>query len=263
MKSTAITLLTDFGTADHYAAAMKGVILGIAPDARITDITHEIRPYAITEAAYTLAQAWTCFPEGTVHLVVVDPGVGSARRPIVAETAGHYFVAPDNGVLTLVLENARVHEVTSSRLFRQPVSRTFHGRDIFAPVAAHLANGVAVDEMGPRVENYARLDIASPVQTASGWRGRILKVDRFGNLITNFQSDQWLPRIARGFEMTLGQARVSRVVSKVVSNYADAGEGLFVIPGSAGFLEVSARQTSAARIAGIESGDVVELRAAL
>src|SRR5580698_5609718 len=142
MKRPVITLLTDFGSADHYVGAMKGILLSICPDAQLVDISHEITPYAIAEAAFTLAQAWTCFPEGTVHLIVVDPGVGSARRPILAEAGGHYFVAPDNGVLTMLFASTAKHnarEITTARYFRKPVSQTFHGRDIFAPVAARLA----------------------------------------------------------------------------------------------------------------------------
>src|SRR5579863_1874272 len=165
MKRPVITLLTDFGSADHYAGAMKGVMLGICPDAQLVDISHEIAPYAITEAALTLSLAWTCFPEGTVHLVVVDPGVGSARRPIAVAAAGHYFVAPDNGVLTILYDAVgvrEVREITASRYFRRPVSRTFHGRDIFAPVAAHLANGLAPAEFGDAIEDYVQLGFAKP-----------------------------------------------------------------------------------------------------
>src|SRR5579872_6278353 len=135
MNRPIITLLTDFGTSDHYVAAMKGVMLTICPDARLMDITHEVQPYAIGDAAFTLSQAWPYFPKGSVHLIVVDPGVGSARRPIVAEAGGHLFVAPDNGVLTMVAASAgsgfRAREITAGEFFRQPVSRTFHGRDIF------------------------------------------------------------------------------------------------------------------------------------
>lgn len=238
MRRPVITLLTDFGTADHYVGAMKGVMLGIAPNANLVDISHEISPYAIAEAAYTLAQSWRCFPEGTVHLVVVDPGVGSARRPIAAECGRQFFVAPDNGVLTMAVgDGARVHEITAARLFRHPVSRTFHGRDVFAPVAAHLASGVELPEVGPRVEDWVRLDSGTD-------EGRILKVDRFGNLITSFETENWLPRLAGGFEMRVGNA----VVSRLALSYADGGDGLFVIPGSAGFLEISARQASAAEL---------------
>src|SRR5947209_1391500 len=152
MKARAITLLTDFGSADYYVAAMKGVILGIHPEAQLVDISHEITPFGIPQAAFVLSQAWQHFPKGTVHLIVVDPGVGSERRPILAEAGGQRFVAPDNGVLTMALESLgggpAMHEITNDQFFRKPTSRTFHGRDIFAPVAAHLANGTRLDEFG-------------------------------------------------------------------------------------------------------------------
>src|SRR3569623_993574 len=151
MKRPIITLLTDFGTSDHYVAAMKGVILGICPQAELIDITHDITPYAIAEGAYTLAQAWRCFPRGTTHLAVVDPGVGTERRAILAEEDGHRFVAPDNGLLSFILAAhpaATVRENSESRFFRDSVSSTFHGRDIFAPVSAHLARGIAPEQLG-------------------------------------------------------------------------------------------------------------------
>ena len=203
-----ITLLTDFGSADHYTGAMKGVILGICPDAQLVDISHEITPYAIAEAAFTLSQAWTCFPAGTVHIVVVDPGVGSARRPILVEAASHHFVAPDNGVLTMLYDAVPAHEVreiTASRYFRQPVSRTFHGRDVFAPVAAYLANGLAAAEMGDPIGDYLRLGFSSPARTGEKtWAGTILKADHFGNLITNFDSKTWQRLAVDAFEMRIG-----------------------------------------------------------
>jgi len=261
MNSPVITLLTDFGTADHYAGAMKGVMLGICPNAQLVDISHEIVPYAVAEAAFTLAQAWRCFPEGTVHLVVVDPGVGSARRPLVAEAAGHRFVAPDNGVLTMLYDAVPAHEVreiTASRYFRQPVSRTFHGRDIFAPVAAHLASGLAAAEVGKQIEDYLRFDFAKPVCTKpKTWVGTILKVDRFGNLVTNFDSEGWVRLAAEPFEMRVGR----HLVTRMASHYAEANTGeLFVIEGSAGFLEVSLNRGRAAETAGARSGDMLELR---
>lgn len=260
MKRPVITLLTDFGCADHYAAAMKGVILGICPNAQLVDISHEIPPYAITEAAFTLAQAWRYFPKRTVHLVVVDPGVGSARRPILIEAAGHSFVAPDNGVLTMLFDaeaNHKAREITASRYFRQSVSQTFHGRDVFAPVAAHLAMGVAPACFGKRIDNYVRLNFARPACTApKQWTGLILKVDRFGNLITNFASDAWKRLSRQPFEIRIGTYRVS----VLASNYAEmhAGE-LFAIAGSAGFLEVSMNQASAAASIGVRPGEAVNL----
>src|SRR5580704_10785295 len=147
MKRPIVTLLTDFGLTDHYVAAMKGVILTICPAAELVDISHNVKAFSIPEAAYTLAQAWQSFPKGTTHLAVVDPGVGSARRPIVAVAGRHRFVAPDNGLLTMVLKanpGAKVREINAVQYFRKPVSSTFHGRDVFAPVAARLARGLAV-----------------------------------------------------------------------------------------------------------------------
>jgi S-adenosylmethionine hydrolase len=240
---------------------MKGVLLGICPDARLVDISHEITPYAIAEAAFTLAQAWLYFPQGTVHLIVVDPGVGSARRPILAEAAGHRFVAPDNGVLTMIFDAAPAHEVreiTASRYFRQPVSRTFHGRDIFAPVAAHLANGLAAAELGDRIGDYLRPGFASPARTGEKtWIGTILKSDRFGNLITNFDSKTWQRLTVEAFELKVGGC----IVSRMASNYAEMNAGeLFIIAGSAGFLEVSMNRGSAEQTAGARSGDLVEFR---
>ncbi|HTA52640.1 MAG TPA: SAM-dependent chlorinase/fluorinase [Candidatus Acidoferrum sp.] len=261
MKPPVITLLTDFGTADQYAGAMKGILLGICPDAQLVDISHEITPYAIAEAAFTLAQAWTCFPEGTVHLIVVDPGVGSARRPILAEAGGHYFVAPDNGVLTMLYDAVPAHqvrEITASRYFRQPVSRTFHGRDIFAPVAAHLANGMGAAEFGDPIVNYLRLGFAGPARTGEKtWTGTILKADRFGNLITNFDSKTWDRLAVEAFEMRFG----GRVVSRMASNYAEMkAEELFIIAGSAGYLEISMNRGNAGGTAQARSGDMLELR---
>jgi len=257
MNRPLITLLTDFGVADHYVAAMKGVILGICPDAQIVDISHEVAPYAIPEAAYTLAQAWRCFPKGTVHVVVVDPGVGSARRPIVAEASGHRFVAPDNGVLEMVLDaepKHRVREITAQAWFRQPVSRTFHGRDIFAPVAARLACGVAVSRVGPLIKDCVRPGFSRPYKTKPNvWTGIVLKVDRFGNIITNFESVFFRNIIENNsFQIRIGTGAVSRIFE----NYAAAPDDQpFAIHGSAGYVEISARQRSAAAILGVVPGN--------
>jgi S-adenosylmethionine hydrolase len=267
MPRPVITLLTDFGSADPYAGAMKGVILGICPDVLLVDISHEITPYAIAEAAFTLSQAWTCFPRGTTHVAVVDPGVGSARRPVLVAARGHCFVGPDNGVFSMVYDAApagifeqhpEVREITAERYFRPPVSRTFHGRDIFAPVAAHLANGVAPAEFGKPIRDYVRLNLSGPSPAGPNtWAGTILKVDRFGNLITNFDTGSWFRLTAEPFEMKVG----TRLVSRMASNYAEVSPGeLFVIGGSAGFLEVSLNRGSAGETVGAKSGDSVEVR---
>ncbi len=151
MTKRIITLTTDFGTADHFAGTMKGVILSIHPAAQIVDITHEVAPFEITDGGFTIAQAYRYFPKKTIHVVVIDPGVGSTRRPLLAEMAGQYFIAPDNGVLSMIFsrETAKVRHITNERYFLHPLSRTFHGRDVFAPVAAHLASGVAAIAIRP------------------------------------------------------------------------------------------------------------------
>jgi S-adenosyl-L-methionine hydrolase (adenosine-forming) len=241
---------------------MKGVMLAICPGVQLVDISHEITPYAIPEAAYMLEQAWRCFPKGTVHLVVVDPGVGSARRPILVEAGGHRFVAPDNGVLTMLYESLarhRVREITASRYFREPVSRTFHGRDIFAPVAARIAGGLQPSRLGGRVDDYLRLDFAKPVRRGpKRWTGVILKIDRFGNLITNFESAAW--KLAdQQFEMKIG----TWSVVKLARHYSGMAAGeLFAITGSAGYLEISMNQKSAAAAVDARPGSRVELRVA-
>jgi len=258
-----ITLLTDFGTADHYVGAMKGVLLGFCPGAQLVDISHDVAPYAVTEGAFTLSQAWRCFPAGTVHMVVVDPGVGSARRPIAVEAAGHRFVAPDNGVLTMLYDAVPAHEVreiTAFRLFRQPVSRTFHGRDVFSPVAAHLAGGTAFAEVGGTITDYVRLGFAKPARIGDKtWSGTILKVDRFGNLVTNLASASWQHLNEQKFELRIGW----HVVTRAAQTYAEmrAGE-LFVIAGSSGLLEISANQASAAQLIESRAGDAIELHLA-
>ena len=260
MRRPVITLTTDFGLSDHFVGTMKGVILGICPEAQIVDISHEIGAYAITEGAFLLAQAYRYFPRGTVHVVVVDPGVGTARRPILAEAAGQYFVAPDNGVLSMIYlrEKHKVRWLRSEKYFLKPVSRTFHGRDIFAPVGAHLARGLAPAKFGKLITDYMRLNFEKPVRTARrGWTGTILKIDRFGNLITNFPAADFPDLETRPFELSVGLQTVTRFAR----NYAECRPGeLFLIVGSSGYLEVSASQASAAKMLGCGVGAPVELR---
>src|SRR5580692_6769630 len=150
-----ITLTTDFGTSDHFVGVMKGVILGISPRARIVDITHEIAPYEVSEAAFVIAQAWRYFPKGSIHVVVVDPGVGSARRPILCEAEGQFFIAPDNGVLSMIYDAGqhRVRVISNEKLFLKRVSKTFHGRDVFAPAAAHLSKGLTPAKFGELIHD--------------------------------------------------------------------------------------------------------------
>jgi S-adenosyl-L-methionine hydrolase (adenosine-forming) len=254
-----ITLTTDFGTSDHFVAAMKGVILGIAPRARIVDITHGVAPFDVEEAAFTLAQAWRWFPKGTIHVAVVDPGVGSARRPILVEAAGHRFVGPDNGIFSMIYDAAphKVREITNAKLALKTVSRTFHGRDIFAPAAAHLARAVPAARFGKVLNDPIKIPHLAPSEQQRGrWIGTILKVDRFGNLITNFHVDRFPGVKTRPFEMLAG----TEIVRRLALTYAETGVGeIAVIVGSSGYLEVSANQMSASEKLGCSAGAPVEL----
>lgn len=259
MPAPLITLTTDFGLSDHYVGAMKGVILSICPGARIVDISHGVSAYEIAEAAFTLSQAYRCFPRGAVHVVVVDPGVGTARRPLLVQAAGQSFVAPDNGVLSFIYarEKHKVRGITNARLFRQPVSNTFHGRDIFAPVAAHLAGRVAPARFGKLIQDYLRLDFDKPARTGRRvWTGAILKVDRFGNMVTNFSVEDFPDLDQRAFEMAVGPRRIG----VLARHYAECGAGEpFVIVGSAGYYEISVGQASAAKLLGCAAGAPLEL----
>jgi S-adenosylmethionine hydrolase len=258
MSRPVLTLTTDFGLDDHYAGTMKGVILGICPDAQIVDISHGVRPFAIAEGAYTIAQAWRYFPPRTVHVVVVDPGVGTSRRPILVEAGGQFFIGPDNGVLSMVYlrEPAMVRVISNERLFRYPVSRTFHGRDIFSPVAAHVAAGVAPAEIGETINDYLKPEFVTPRrEDPRTWTGQVLKVDHFGNIVTNFHVDDFAD--LGGFRMLVGGERID----VLARNYAECNPGeLFAIVGSSGYYEISLPQGSAAAKIGCEVGAPVELR---
>jgi len=259
MARRIITLTTDFGASDHFVGVMKGVILGIQPAAQIIDISHEIQPYEVPDGAFTIAQAYKYFPKKTIHVVVVDPGVGSTRRPLLAEMAGQYFVAPDNGVLSMIFaaESAKVRHITNERYFLHPLSRTFHGRDVFAPVAAHLASGVPPAQFGKRIDDHLRLTFQQPVHTGKHtWTGCILKADRFGNLATNFHIDQFPQVRTRPFELQAGL----KTIARLALTFTECAPGeLFVIAGSSGYLEVACNQGSAAKALGCGAGSPVEL----
>jgi S-adenosyl-L-methionine hydrolase (adenosine-forming) len=259
MPSSIITLTTDFGLSDHFTGVMKGVILGICPRARIVDITHLSTPFEVSEAAFTLAQSYRYFPKGTVHVVVVDPGVGSARRPILASGGGYHFVAPDNGVLSMIFtrEKCRVREISAEKYWVRPVSQTFHGRDIFAPVAAHLAKGVPPARFGKVIQDALRSDFETFRRIGKRvWSGAILKVDRFGNLITNLPSAEFAEIHTRPFELSVGMEKITRLATAYVGESAGVP---FAIAGSSGYLEVAINQDSAARRLGCGAGAPVEL----
>ena len=236
-----VTLLTDFGTRDQYVSVMKGVIAGICPDARMVDISHEVDPFQIAQGAYLLSQAWKWFPRGTVHMAVVDPGVGSARRALAAEAEGHVFVLPDNGLLSRIgVAEPAVREIRNGKLMLQPVSQTFHGRDVFAPAAAHLACGFPFEQTGPSLEDWVKLDRLAPA---------VLHIDRFGNIVTSIRAVD-----CQGFSLRIGRVTVSRRGN----TYAAAPFGeLFLIEGSGGYLEVSMREASAAAKLGCRVGDPI------
>ncbi len=259
MPAPIITLTTDFGLTDHFTGVMKGVILAIAPAARIVDITHQVAPYEITDGAFVIAQAYRYFPKRTIHVIVVDPGVGTSRRPILAEMAGQYFIAPDNGVLSMIFsrEKARVRHITNERYFLEPVSRTFHGRDVFAPTAAHLARGIKPAQFGKIIDDHLRLTFEKPVRTGKrAWTGSVLKVDRFGNLITNLHIKEFPDVRSRRFGLNIGLQTVTRLAL----TFGECAPGeLFVVEGSSGYLEVACNQASAAKALGCGTGSPVEL----
>ena len=237
-----ITLLTDFGTADYFVGAVKGAILSVNPAAVVVDITHEIPPQDIEAGAFTLLAAYKTFPAGTIHVAVVDPGVGSTRRPIILSANEQFFVGPDNGLFSYIYDREpshRIVHVTSDRYFRPSVSTTFHGRDIFAPVAAALSTGIAVEEFGAEIDDAVQLpSLESPL--------RIINIDRFGNCVTN---------IRRAEKSLVINGRTIREVRRF---YGEGdGESLFAIWGSAGFLEISVNGGSAAKVLGVKRGDEI------
>ena len=255
-----IALLTDFGTRDWYAAALKGVILSRAPEARLVDVTHDIPPQDVVAGAFTLAAAAPWFPEGTIFLAVVDPGVGGRRALVAVRADGRYFVGPDNGLLTLSLQGAKrmtIVELRNQRYWLRAISQTFHGRDIMAPVAAYLATGRSLSRLGPRRTRLSQLPLPGARRHRSGIGGRILHIDTFGNLITNLPG-RWLRPGGRR-----GSARIvfKRRKVRVVSSYGAGRPGeLLALEGSLGWVELAIRETSAARAVGAQRGDPVAIR---
>lgn len=274
--SKIIALMTDFGHQDTYVGVMKGVMLGICPDALMIDLTHMIEPQHIRQAAFALLNTYHYFPEGTVFLIVVDPGVGSERLPIAVRTGGYTFVAPDNGVLSYVMAGMNAIEAVqlANRDYQLPeVSQSFHGRDIFAPAAAYLAAGVALDAFGTRLKSITRL--STPVLTidADVVTGEVVDIDRFGNIITNIGKLRWLtfdrlvlkPNfggqtsihiLAKKAVVTLSSAQVSALRT----SYSDVGQGEFLaMVGSNGYLEIAVNHGHAANQLGVMIGDSVKL----
>jgi len=274
--SRVITLTTDFGTSDSYVASMKGAIFSVNPQAKIVDISHSIEPQSIRQASFILHTAWHYFPEGTVHIIVVDPGVGGHRRAVILKTPSALFVTPDNGVLSYILhelsdvtashsypvsdqvarrvmpEGCEAVSITNKEYWRHPVSSTFHGRDIFAPVAAHLSLDIPFREFGEPVDSLNAFAIPIPFKDATGHSiGQIIHRDRFGNLITNLKSRD-IPSGGAGVE--IGNQRIDNT-----SSYYAQGKGLMALIGSNDYLELSFKEGSAASLLGARVGDSVKI----
>lgn len=248
VRSPAITLLTDFGLHDAYVGIMKGVILGINPDARVVDLTHDIAPQQIQPAALILRSAVRFFPPGTIHVAVVDPGVGASRKPILIETEAGCLIGPDNGVLSLAAATMRrraVRAIENASLLRHPVSQTFHGRDVFAPAAAHLSCGIAVESVGPLLAAIVELDVPAMRRVGSTLAGEVIAVDRFGNLITNIDADAILSFSAPVVSVSIEGKRAAGLVRA----YSAVPEGAaLAIVGSWGMVEIAVRNGSAAQM---------------
>lgn len=259
-----ITLLTDFGLSDTFIGVMKGVIWSIAPEAKIVDLTHHIQPQNVLEGALAIAESVPYFPAGSIHVCVVDPGVGTQRRPMAALIGGQYFVGPDNGLFTLLIEKAAdwteapvYVELNQKRYWLPQVSQSFHGRDIFSPVAAHLARGIALEELGSPFADPEVISIPKPVKTERGWRGQVLRADHFGNLITNL-SRQQLP-VDGGVILHVKGESINGIVSTFGSR--PAGD-LIAMLDSGGHIAISVVNGSAADKLGVKAGEPVELIAA-
>jgi S-adenosyl-L-methionine hydrolase (adenosine-forming) len=246
-----IALMTDFGTGDYFVAAMKGVILTINQNAKIIDITHEIAPQDIKSASFVLRNCYSEFPAKTIFAAIVDPGVGSDRRAILVETEKYFFVAPDNGLLSFVFRETKsfkVFEITNPKRFRLPVSRTFHGRDIFAPCAAHLSGGVPASEFGGETNDFIVVPDSAPRFSANGSiEAEIVFIDRFGNLVTNLKRED----LKSGFSAEIGGRKIEN--QREFFAESEAGE-LFMIEGSAGFLEIAVFCGSAKNLLNAEVG---------
>jgi S-adenosylmethionine hydrolase len=258
-----VTLTTDFGISDHFVGTIKGVILEINPEAEIIDISHSVQAFDVLDGALAIAQAYSYFPASTVHLVVVDPGVGTARRPIIMSTERHHFVAPDNGVLSLIYgreERVHVRHVTAQHYFLQPISNTFHGRDIFAPVASYLSKGVDSEKFGDEITDYVKFNAPKPKPVdQQTMKGVVLKADRFGNLITNI-TPQDAPMLfgenPAPFKIVIGKHEIT----DVKTSYAEGEPGeVFAILNSMGYLEIAANRAPAAQIVGTAKGTEVSI----
>lgn len=250
-----ITLTTDFGLKDHYVGAMKGVMLSINENAALVDITHSIASHDVGAASFVVGNSYRFFPDGTVHLVVVDPGVGSERRPLAVRADGHFFVGPDNGVFSSVLRSraeVRVHEITNGEYFREEVSSTFHGRDVFSPVAARLSLGVSLSELGPEAGGPEILPARGCSVEGERIRGTVVYADKFGNLVTSIPTE--VIRNGARAAVNIG----GRTIKGVSRSYSSAAPGeILAVGGSSGYVEISVNRGSAREALGAGPLEVV------
>ena len=260
MSDPIITLTTDFGTNDYLVGAMKGVILNINPAARIVDINHHIAPFDILDGALAIASAYKYFPPRTIHVVIVDPGVGTERRPLLVSGEKQYFVAPDNGVLSMILEREScvVRHVTAEHYFLNPISPTFHGRDVFAPTAAWLAKAWQTEAFGEEITDYVRFSMPKAKPAGQAIKGVVLRVDAFGNLMTNLTTEDVPAAMVASGDIKL--AVNGKEVRKIARTFGDGipGEPIAVF-GSAGYLEIAVNRGNAARALGVNRGAEVSL----
>jgi len=257
--SQIITLTTDFGLQDHYVSAMKAVMLGIAPDVRFVDVSHEIPAQDIMAGAWVVKNTAFLYPPGTVHLVVVDPGVGTSRHPIALKIRDQYFVGPDNGIFSLLFKEYEyeAYKLNNSTYWAQGLSNTFHGRDVFAPVSAHLSTGVSLDEIGEPIDDLVTYHWAVPIADKDGLQGWVVHIDRFGNLITNISDKLIEDHLKR---KTVKIYVGNTMLNKVVSTFGDVEEGepaAFI--GSSGMLEIGINKGNAARMLSVDKGAQISI----
>ncbi len=258
-----ITLTTDYGTNDHLVGTMKGVILKINPDVTIVDISHNVTAYDLLDGALTIGSAYSYFPPKTIHVVVVDPGVGTERRPLLVSAQNQYFIAPDNGVLSVIFEredNVAVRHANVEHYYLNPVSNTFHGRDVFAPVAAWLTKGWQTPSMGDEITDYKKFSMPKPKEADGGLRGVVLRVDAFGNLVTNFRAEHLAQNAQENgnLKMQVGTHAITNLVDTFA--HGAAGEPIAYV-GSSGYIEIGVNKGSAARTLALGRGTPVILPA--
>ena len=259
-RSGLITLLTDFGLQDPYVGMMKGVMLAVNPDARIIDISHHVKAGSITRAAGIIRETYPYFPEGTVHITVVDPGVGGKRRAIILMAQSHLFVGPDNGIFWPIInlhQDIKIIHITETKYFLADVSDTFHGRDIFAPVAAHLSKGADPFEMGPAISDPVKLQLPAPHQEGGTLYGRVVSVDHFGNLITNIHRKE-IEGFAGGGTLVIRLEDL--IIEGMRGTYAECGKGeILSLFGSSDYLEIAVNLGRASDRLGLDEGAIIGL----